>query len=184
MSSIFYFWLANAKLEPMRLTILSLFVFSSFALADMTCQDLVDSIELAFDRADSMVMEVWLEQTVFEIGYTKLQLFKNGDKWESRVLEKRGAQHQKKEKQSAEPDIGFDCADNDSEITVSKTQQGWELVVKEAKPEKKVYEWVLDFKDDNGILFPTKVIAKFQISVLAIPINGQAITILSDWRLP
>ncbi len=168
----------------MRITLSILFFLSSFALADITCQDLVDSIELAFDRADSVVMEVWLEQSIFEIGYTKLQLYKDVDTWKSEVLEKRGAQHQKKEGGSAEPDIGFDCKASDSKIIILETENGYLLEVIESDKSKKIKHWILKFSSRAGLLLPTEVIAKFEISVLTIPLAGQAVTKLSNWTFP
>jgi len=165
----------------MRIILLSLFIFSSFALADMTCQDLVDAIGLAFDRADTVVMEVWLEQSVFEIGYSKLQLSKHNGKWESELLEKRGAQHKKKDSDSAEPNVDFDCAVSNSKIT--KLPSGWKLEVIETDKTKKINNWILEYKEINNVLVPTKVVAKFVISLLGIPIYGQAVTVLSNWHI-
>ena len=173
-------------LEPMHKLIILVALFSSFALASPSCQELIDSVEVAFEKADEVIMDLRVSQAIFEVGYIKLRLFKNAEGvWDSENLEQRGLKPpEKDEGQSAEPTVKFNCQESQNNITITDTSDGWNLLMIESDKDKKVKRWILDFSTVNNLIVPTKVVAEYEIAVLLIPIAGQAVTNLSNWRFP
>ncbi len=169
----------------MQKLIIVIALISSFALAKPSCQELVDSIETAFEKADQLTMDLRISQAVFEIGYIKLNLFKNPEGiWESEIIEQRGAQQKEDKNDSAEPKIEFDCESSPNDIAIKEIDNGWRLEMLESDKTKKIRHWLLEFNLVKGIIVPTKVVADFEIKILLIPVAGQAVTNLTNWQLP
>jgi len=173
-------------LEPMQKLIILVVLFSSIALASPSCQELIDSVEIAFEKADEVIMDLRVSQAIFEIGYIKLRLFKNNEGiWDSENLEQRGLKPpEKDEDKGAEPTVKFNCQDSENNITITDTSDGWNLLMLESDKDKKVKRWILDFSTVDNLIVPIKVVAEYEITVLLIPVAGQAVTNLTNWKFP
>ncbi|MGL4609091.1 MAG: hypothetical protein ACRCYY_05310 [Trueperaceae bacterium] len=157
---------------------------SSFSIAQVTCESLVDTITTAFDTASQVIMKTQILQGEREFAYSKLKLYKDRTgEWQSEVLEERGAQRPEDSEgteDGAEPTFEFNCEGH----TLVETENGWDLMILESNEEIPIEQWNVSLLKQNDVIVPSKVTGQFEARVLFIPFRGSFNTEFSDWVLP
>ena len=163
--------------------LLSLILLSSTALAaPPTCQELVDSVEEAFDIASEVTMTTEIMQGEREFAYSEVLLFKDDvGKWQSEIVEQRGRQQPDNEEEDGEePDFAFSCEGG----AVSEVNGGWLLELPEQESEIPVNAWALTFTERLGNTVPVEIAGDFEAKILLVPFKGTFSTRFSDWDVP
>ena len=154
---------------------------SAFAL-EPSCQELVDSLETAFDEASSVVSSVTIKQGNREMAYIRSQLLKDNEgEWQTEVLEQRGMQRPGGGEDSGQGEFAFDCEGHELQALDTNSFQ---LGLQESNKDIPVSAYTLLFNYHNGWYVPKEITANFQVSIVFIPVSGTFNTVFSDWGLP
>ena len=162
--------------------LLSLLLLSGTALAaPPTCQELVDSVEAAFDIASEVTMTTEIMQGEREFAYSEVLLFKDdAGEWQSEIVEQRGRQQPDDEGDGEEPDFAFSCEGG----AVSEVDEGWLLELPEQDSEIPVNAWALTFTERLGNTVPVEIAGDFEAKILLVPFKGTFSTRFTDWDVP
>lgn len=157
---------------------------SSSVFAQETCQTLVDGIELAFEKANEVIMSTEIKQGDFEFAYTKIRLYKDdADEWQSEQLEQRGLPRppdNQNEDDGEEPAFAFNCEAHE----LVETSAGWQILITEQDKDSPIKDWQLSFEAKQDSFVPIEIAGTIETSVLFIPFNGRFSTSFADWRFP
>ena len=169
----------------MKRTLLILgFLLTSFALAQPTCETLVDDLETAFDEAESLLSEVEVVANGREMGYQKARLTRDdAGELQSEVLEERGQRPPEDEgEDESEDEFSFNCEGNELELLGS--DGSYRLTLQEDDEEIPVDEYRLEFVPQGERYLPRSIIANFNTTFVLIPVRGTFTTNLSEWTFP
>ena len=165
-------------------TILMLLISFSVGAAQTTpsCETLINGIDLAFDRAEEVIMTTEITQGNRSFAYSQVRLFKDAvGEWQSEMLEERG---QRRPDDAGgddnEPDFAFSCEGHELEATAN----GWTLALPEQDSEIPVKAWQLDFVNRANAIVPAEISGDFEAKILFVPFSGTFSTRFSDWLLP
>jgi hypothetical protein len=150
-------------------------------LAQQSCQNLVDSIELAFENAKQVIMSTEIMQGNIEYAYTKFRLYKDeAGTWQSEQLEQRGIPRPPDDQaeEGEEPSFAFAC---DSHKLIS-TGSGWDLAIEEANKDLPIKNWQMSFTRTKGNVVPTVIAGNIEARILLIPFKGHFATTFTDWQ--
>ena len=158
------------------------FLFNIAFAAPPTCQELVDSVEAAFDIASEVTMTTEIKRGEREFAYSEILLFKDDTgEWQSEVKEQRGQQPPENEEDGdEEPDFAFSCEGG----AVSEAEDGWLLELPEQDSEIPVNAWALTFTERLGNTVPVEIAGDFEARILLVPFKGTFSTRFSDWDVP
>lgn len=156
-------------------------LFSTALAAPPTCQELVDSVEAAFDIASEVTMTTEIMQGEREFAYSEVLLFKDdAGEWQSEIVEQRGRQQPDDEDDGEEPDFAFSCEGG----AVSEAEDGWLLELPKQDSEIPVNAWALTFTDRLGNTVPVEIAGDFEARILLVPFKGTFSTRFTDWDVP
>jgi hypothetical protein len=159
-------------------------VLGHFSFAQVTCEGLLETITIAFEEATEVKMTTQILQGEREFAYSKLRLYKDETgEWQSEELEHRGVRRPEDSEgteDGAEPTFDFNCEGH----TLTKTKQGWDLVIPETREDIPVKQWAVSLMRQASSVVPVKVAGQFEARVLFIPFRGSFMTEFSDWILP
>jgi hypothetical protein len=164
--------------------IITLGLLSSYSVAQVTCEGLLETITGVFDVATEVQMTTQIMQGGREFAYSKLRLYKDeAGEWQSEELEHRGMRRPEDSEgteDGAEPTFDFNCEGH----TLTKTEKGWDLVIPETREDVPVKQWDVSLIRQADAIVPSKVAGQFEAKVLFIPFRGSFTTEFSDWILP
>ena len=161
-----------------------IFFSTSFALAQPTCETLVDDLETAFGEAESLMSEVEVVANGREMGYQKARLYRDdAGELQSEVIEERGQRPPEDEgEDEGDEEFSFSCEGNELELLGS--DGSYRLTLQEDDEEIPVDEYRLEFTPREGRYVPRSIIANFNTTFVLIPVRGTFTTKLSEWTFP
>lgn len=160
------------------------FLLTSLSFAQPTCETLVDDLEIAFDKAESLVSEVEVVANGREVGYQKARLVRDeAGELQSEIIEERGQRPPEDEGGGdGEGDFSFSCEGNALELLGS--DGSYRLTLQEDDEEIPVEEYRLEFFPQGERYLPRSIIANFNTTFVLIPVRGTFTTNLSEWTFP
>lgn len=146
------------------------------AWAQLSCEALLAAIESAFGEAQEVIVATEVHQGRRELAYSRVRLYKQGELWQSEVLEQRGLRPPGGQQEQGEPQFTLGC----SEHRLSATPQGWRLELA-SSDQAPVERWELEFTRQQGRIVPLAIAGAFETRFLLLPIRGNFRTTFS-WR--
>ncbi len=147
------------------------------------CEELIGSIEAAFDGASEVIMSTEIRQGILEYAYSKMRLYKQNGVWESSVLEQRGVRRPDNAGQSDEgeaPSFQLSC----QQAVITALEEGWLLELEEENPDFPIKAWTLRFVEARQGYLPVEVRGQIDTRIAFIPFRGTVISGFEAWQFP
>ena len=165
----------------MKVFCATLLLTTATALAQPTCETLLNNLTRAFEEAHSVVSVTEVTQGGRELSYQHVNLVRDAaGTLQPEVIESRGRRGP--EDGGGDGEFEFHCEGHSLEAI--NNVGGWKLTVLEPSDDIPVESYDIFFKIAPGRYVPERVEADFSVTVLVFPVRGTFTTSLSDWTFP